>query len=630
MGKKIIRGFFLTLLVPILLLSGPVQAARERIINYDARIDINEDASVVIRETIRVISTGNQIQRGIYREIPTVYKDRYGNRVRVDFRILSVSRDGHPEPYHTERVTNGIRIYIGRENVILTPGQYSYTLTYSVDRVLGFFGEHDELYWNVTGNGWIFPIDTASATVVVPGGVPAASIKTAAYTGPQGSTKQDYTVTQTNEGVEFTTTRGLGPGEGLTIVVGWPKGFVSPPTSQDKLAWFFRDNLGALLIIVGLAAVFLWYLFAWVKVGRDPRKGIIIPRYSPPEGVSPAAMRYVRKMGFDNKAFTAAVINLAVQGRLTIREEGKNFVLANTGRQGSGSAEEDSIHSRLFSLRDEITLVNTNHDTIGGAISNCRKELAARYKGEYFKSNGLWLLPGLALSLVFTVLGLLSSREGFSSLFMAFWLSIWSVGVFLLLKQVWSSWKQGKTGATIGLGCLSTIFVAGWLVGAYFLLAAGGLVLSLALAGIIIINLLFAKLLKAPTYAGRKLLDEIEGFRMFLAVAEQDYLQWSAPPERTPELFEKYLPHALALDVDQQWAEKFAGVLAASAVDGQYRPVWYQGRSFTGFSAASLSSNLATSLNSAIASSGVAPGSSSGFSGGSSGGGGGGGGGGGW
>ncbi len=126
-------------------------------------------------------------------------------------------------------------------------------------------------------------------------------------------------------------------------------------------------------------------------------------------------------------------------------------------------------------------------------------------------------------------------------------------------------------------------------------------------------------------------MDEIEGFKMFLEVAEKDYLQWSAPPERTPELFEKYLPHALALGVDQQWAEKFSTVLAAASQAGQgYRPIWYQGSHFTGFSAASLASNLSSSLNNSIAASKMAPGSSSGFSGGSSGGGGGGGGGGGW
>lgn len=619
------------LALSLLLAAAPAWAAEERILSYDVLADIQEDASVLVTETIRVVSTGNEIQRGIYRDIPTIYKDSYGNRIRVDLTVVSVLRDGNPEPYKTEAVSNGIRVRIGQENVFLTPGTYSYTISYRVTRVLGFFAQHDELYWNATGNAWGFPIDSASATVLLPPGVAQGSITTAAYTGVQGSVGQDYTVYENPDSVVFSTTRGLAPGEGLTVVVGWPKGFVPEPTSGDRVSWFFQDNFGLLLILAGLVVVLVWYLFAWMMVGRDPDKGIIIPRYTPPEGISPAAMRYIRRMGFDNKVFTAAVINLAVQGRLTIREAGDKFVLQNTGLQASSTPEEDQVHAQLFAWNDEVTLVNTNHTIIGGTIQACRTALAAAYKGKYFRANGLWLLPGIGLSALFAFLGFAASGGMSGSGFLIVWLSGWSVGVYVLLRQFITIWRTGKTGAAIFMGCFTVPFLLGWVIGFVFLIVSGGAVLSLLIALLFILNLLFAKLLKAPTYGGRRLLDEIDGFKMFLEVAEKDYLQWSATPERTPELFEKYLPYALALDVDQQWAEKFAGILAASAIDGAgYRPPWYHGSSLAGFSAGAFAGSLSNSFNSAIASSGTAPGSSSGFSGGSSGGGGGGGGGGGW
>lgn len=570
------RRLIFILLILTLLPLGFTQAAQERILSFDALINIHEDSTVTITETIRVISTGDRIQRGIFREFPTTYKDAYGNRVRVDFEILSVERDGKPEPYKTEGMLNGVKIYFGDEDVFLTPGEYTYAFTYQVKRVLGFFAEHDELYWNATGNAWDFPIDQASATIVLPAGVSRDNIKTAGFTGYQGDAGPDFTASVSEAKASFSTTRSLAPGEGLTVVVGWPKGIVAEPTSSQKLAWFFRDNLGLLLALLSLFLVPLWYIYAWYKVGRDPQKGIIIPRYTPPEGFSPAALRYIRRMGYDNKVLTSAIISLAVQGRLSIREEDKKYVLVNTGAPGQGSPEEDSIHSLLFAQGDEITLVNTNHTIVSRAIQSCNKLLSTAYKGRYFKANGLWLLPGLLLSALLVGLGFIFTLAGS-------YISVWS-----------------------------------------------GLALAMVLLTLIGINVLFGFLLKAPTYEGRRLMDEIDGFKLFLEVAEKDYLQWSAPPERTPELFEQYLPHALALGVDQQWAEKFAGILAASAVDGEYRPAWYHGRAMTSFSAGAFAGSLSNSLNSAITSSGVAPGSSSGFSGGSSGGGGGGGGGGGW
>ncbi len=150
---------------------------------------------------------------------------------------------------------------------------------------------------------------------------------------------------------------------------------------------------------------------------------------------------------------------------------------------------------------------------------------------------------------------------------------------------------------------------------------------------IVLVNALFYHLLKAPTVMGRRVMDQIEGFKLFLSVAERERLEMLNPPDKTPELFEKYLPYALALDVENQWSEQFAETLAAAAGAGEgrgYTPGWYRGGSWSGRGPGGLASQLGGSLSGAISSSSVAPGSSSGSGGGFSGGGGGGGGGGGW
>jgi uncharacterized membrane protein len=138
--------------------------------------------------------------------------------------------------------------------------------------------------------------------------------------------------------------------------------------------------------------------------------------------------------------------------------------------------------------------------------------------------------------------------------------------------------------------------------------------------------------LQAPTVAGRKIMDQIEGFRMYLGVAEEDRLEALNPPDKTPELFERFLPYAVALDVENTWAKRFAGVLAAAGATAA--ATWYAGNDNRTNDPVALADHLVSDFSQTIASASTAPGSggngggSSG--GGSSGGGGGGGGGSGW
>jgi hypothetical protein len=174
--------------------------ANERITDFHSEIVVRPDGSMRVVERIDVVAEGQQIRRGIYRDFPTDYRTPSGIQVKVLFRVESVTRDGAPEPFHTERQANGVRVYVGQASVFLAPRAYRYVLTYDTDRQLGFFEDHDELYWNVTGNGWIFPIERVSARVHLPQGIAAAAVKALAYTGRQGRTGKDYTVALAEDG----------------------------------------------------------------------------------------------------------------------------------------------------------------------------------------------------------------------------------------------------------------------------------------------------------------------------------------------------------------------------------------------------------------------------------------------
>lgn len=142
--------------------------AQERILLFRSEISINTDGSMEVKEAIIINSEGRQFKRGIYRDFPTRYKDRLGNDYRVDFQVISLQRDGINDTYHMEQKPNGERIYIGRKNYFISAGEHTYIITYRTNRQLGFFKDFDELYWNVTGNGWNFIIEKAEAKVILP------------------------------------------------------------------------------------------------------------------------------------------------------------------------------------------------------------------------------------------------------------------------------------------------------------------------------------------------------------------------------------------------------------------------------------------------------------------------------
>jgi len=234
------------------------QAQPERIISFDSKIKISEDGSMLVTETIKVHAGGNKIKRGIYRDFPTDYKDKYGNNIRILFEVKEVLRDGLREPYHTERQSNGIRVYFGSSSYYLSPGDYTYTITYKTNRQIGFFGDHDELYWNVTGNGWDFDIEKASATIFLPNGINRNDITPIAFTGNEGSTQKNYRSEILNNGaIKFVTTRKLFSREGLTVVVQWPKGFAFEPGFEDKMLYFIADNRAAIVVLIGAFVLFL-------------------------------------------------------------------------------------------------------------------------------------------------------------------------------------------------------------------------------------------------------------------------------------------------------------------------------------------------------------------------------------
>ncbi len=619
-----------------LLASGPAGAV-ERILRFVSDVQVARNGDLEVTETIRVQAEGNVIRRGILRDFPTTYERPEGGRVVVGFSVEQVTRDGASENWTTEALNNGVRVRIGRAEVTLPTGPHEYVIRYRTTRQIGFFADRDELYWNATGTGWTFAIDSAEVRITLPQSVPIQ--QAAFYTGPQGARGKDAMIVQQGDGhIVVRTTRPLPAGNGLTVGVAWAKGVVDPPTAGQQSGWWLNDNLPGVVAGAGLAAMLAFYGFAWLSVGRDPPRGTIIPLFGPPAGMSAASVRYVERMGFDPKCFTAAIIDLGVNGHIKLTGDGKKTVIEQRDGGKQVGAPEQMLESKLFASVPALQLTQDNYKPLGNARNALKSGLVKAYDGTLFTDNYFWSGIGLVLSIILLavlVILMISSYDVESGpivlIGVAFPIFPIVGGAFLIRSGLRRD-RFGTLFIAIGLVLIAAPALGGFAVVASQAHGPADMLLAVAAYVVSPLALLGFHWLQAPTVKGRAVMDQIEGFRQYLGVAEEDRLNALNPPEKTPELFERFLPYAIALDVENRWAERFAAVLAAAGTAAAVN-TWYSGNQNWRNDPVGFANNLSGALSQTIASAATAPGSSdSGGSsgGGFSGGGGGGGGGSGW
>jgi uncharacterized membrane protein YgcG len=621
-----------------LLLLGAAAAAgaEERIHRFVSEVQIQKDSSLEVTETIDVRAEHDEINRGIYRDFPTRYRGRQGNQVRrIGFTLHGATLDGMPVPAKTESISNGVRIRIGDPEKYVDVGEHRYVIRYGTTRQIGRFSGFDELYWNATGNGWIFPIDLAVARIRLLEAVKFG--ERASYTGPQGATSSNGRVIDEKPGeITFQTTGPLGPNEGLTVAVAFPKGVVAE-TNESK---YWLADYGPLLVGGGgLLALLGYYFFAWKRVGRNPRAGTVVPIFSPPDDLTPAAMRYVTRMGADDRTFAAALIDMSVRGHVRmVEEDGGWFSKDKTRLERTASnqplpADEEAALRELATTGDSIVMEQKNHKEFSAAQKALGKVLKERYEGTLFHKNWGWAGAGIILlvaALWLSAAAVVAATNGAQ-----IWLIGGGIGLFALaaifVALMHGTSSTGKCLLTVGAVLCGSIAVAtGAPIIGEALNSGWWQPLVLPLLALPVAISAFAWI-DAPTKAGRAVLDRIAGFKQYLSITERERLDRMHPPEETPELFERYLPYAVALGVENRWADRFASVLAAAAVQGRPGFAWYSGSSNPWDNPGDFVNTVGSSLASTVSSASTAPGSSSGSGGGgSSGGGGGGGGGGGW
>jgi hypothetical protein len=554
----------------------PAAARQLRIKHFDAQIEVHTNGTMEVTETIEVQFTG--VWHGIYRTIPVQYFDPAGFNYTLLLDPIAITDDaGRKLKYERSREGRNakFKIYVpAAEDTARTV-----IFRYQVLDALRFEEDHDELYWNVTGDEWDAPIDLATAHIALPAG--ATGVRAVAYTGAYGANAHDAKITIGGDAIDVESTRPLSFREGLTAVVGFDKGLVHPASSFTLFLRFLRSNLPLLLPVF----VFFGMLWWWWTHGRDPQRNAIAVQYDPPDNLSPGECGTL----VDNQAamsdITATLVDLAVKGYLTIEQQEETHML------GLSHNKEYTFHLKKppaewsTARPHEQEMLTALFDA--GAVTDVR---LADLQNHFYTH-----LPAI--------------RERIFSALMG-------DGYYFHRPD---TMKIGYIGAGVVVGIL--FFFASSVLQRITGIPSPTWTVAGFLSGFIICA--FGWFMSSRTTAGERALEKVLGFEEFLGRVEKDQI---ARLETRPELFEKFLPYAMALHVEKKWVQAFAEIALEP-------PEWFQAPYGSGFQALYLvndlnfmSSHVGSVMTSAPRSSSGSSGfGGGGFSGGGFGGGGGGG-----
>jgi hypothetical protein len=577
------------------LLTSSTLISQERITNYDVDITVKQDATLAIRETITVYSERKEIVRGIIRAIPNRYSGFLGTNYYAPILVQSTSLDGVVQPYELKHLSNGIEVMIRDAQKVLSVGVHVFVIEYVVfwqiahfkDQAHGLLSKltpdaqvpyvaHDELEWNIIGTGWNFPIEHARVRIQMPEKIAKDDVRFMTWRGLFGSRNTAGITMAINDNGTITgqTTVPLLPHHGWTMVVGWPAGYVERPAWWDSLAHFITDNPFFLCMCLAFLLIVSLTIAALMSIRRSNRPGIIIPFYYPPSDVSASLARFIIKGRCDEKCLAALIVQWAINGLLTIEYKptlfGKGYYAFKKIAEMTDKVPtiEQRVFERLFHSGPEVVIDGNwqARDAVVDSHALLSRFYEKNYASRYFDDNEFWV----------------------TLIFFVSCISVLSIGL-----------------------CMSFSGSETWFV--------------LFIAVLIVLNIIINKCSQSYSTLGRTLADQLNGFHLFLTTTELERFRLiGTPPTKTPELYEKYLPYAIALDAEEQWSYQFAPIFAQYVQSGRsYEPAWFAGAQWSLIHANMLGKNMAHIFHSAIKQSvnsvptpaSRAPGSGSGFGG---------------
>jgi len=557
---------------------------------FRADVTVRTDATLEVREEIAVDNAASFYKRGFQRDLPISRTDRWDPRYvgtyqkesRLVVKILEVTEDGQPINYEQGKRFGYAQLFIGERNVALDSGEHRFVIHYTVDWAMISREGRDTLYWNSLGSEGAVPIAEAILAVHLPAGVPAENIEVEPRVGGLGLSvprRPENTLERVDDasGAIVYRATNLKPRQSLSLAVTWPSGYIQLPRFV-----FLRREGG---VLVAPALLFLYYLVAWVWIGPDPKPGVVVTRYDPPEGISPAAARYIASGITDGRSFAAVIAQLAVHGCLRVESENGKYKLSRLTNDRAAEAalapEEKFVLALLFEDGPEIVLSGAmderNAAQNGRYVVHIHDELSDRLGKKYFTRHlGIITLGVLAtfvsaLALAVTAHG----RDTSAAVFTTLWVLLMGLMMGMMIEFSFASaWKNAVRAGTGWIKLLpGTAAFSVFAAVIVFLLknVASGVSLSfsLMLVAFLLINLGWGPRLKRKSPLGRQVSDQIAGFRQFLEKVDQDKLVRLDPASNAPQDLDRFLPYAIALEVNEAWGDHLSQTFLASTEIGE-------------------------------------------------------------
>jgi uncharacterized membrane protein len=495
----------------------PASARDWRIAQFYSRISVAQDGTSAVTERIDLVFVG--LYHGIYRDIPIEYPGPHGSNYTLFLKVTGVTDgEGNKLKYEssTQNGSRHLKIYIpAAEDTTRTV-----LIHYTVRNGVRWFDDHDEFYWNVTGNDWPVPIDAASVTISFPPKA-AGELRAQAFTGAYGSQERDAAVQVRGDMVTIASNNPLSMREGLTADVYISKGVLTQPSKLTQAMWFLRSNIVVLLPLWAFLVMF----FLWWSKGRDPKPdSSVAPMYEPPKGMTPAEVGTLVDDAVHPRDITSTLVDLAVKGYLKIEEKEARVLLFShrdyvfhllkpQSEWASLEAHERVILNHMFGGGEPQIRLSDLRNQFYVAIPTIKEDILAE-----LKNKGMYSVDPESAH-AYVLLGVLLTAAPF------------------ILLQVF---------------------------GAASILDSPGLLIATAVLAILII-FLFARIMTAKSLKGVRTKVEILGFQEFVNRVDADRLK-----RMPPDTFEKFLPYAMALGIEHRWAKAFQGIV-------QNPPTWYVG-----------------------------------------------------
>ena len=580
----------------------------EGVEDFASDVVVNLDASLSVRETIRVLARGQQLTTNIFRDFPSHFQDDHGHVYAPVITVLEVNRDGSPVSFVTRHLPEGTRVYLGTPDAPLAPGEYTYTLSYRVVGALGFFADGDQVYWPTTPPLWTVPISCATATVAVPPGAPVIGIRASGWIGPRDAPFTVIQPTIDRSGVVTYVARGpLAYEHELTVAVSWPRGYVQEPVSFGQTWPLVGSGDTARIELIGLGLMLLVSIPALARARRHPRLPAPTPMTRPPDQLSPAAARFLSTGTFDERTLAATILDLAVKGFLIVREEdAEHSSAARTGRTAGPNAtiepgmeprlelvrvesrvggqrlapEEGAVLAELLGSKSTCRLGGESFRDLRRASDELKRLVGALYEDRYFTHNARYQIPALLVAMAMLVATSLSetNRASLDVRAGVIWFVVGAslvfgaafvLGAALLMSQLRTARQALGFAAIAAAAYLVPLLVLYYLQSQ---IAATSLVV-VALLGITGVALaLLRRLLATNTRDGYLSRTRLDHFRTFLIATGPD--STDDVERRWNGAWEAFLPYAVALEVDQRWAWPL--IRPSGDEGGRVGVTWYQ------------------------------------------------------